>query len=183
MRRVACTKSKLHFILPGDDLIRDSIPLEEISAIEVMGGPNSHGNRSNGYKLRRVNNDHHARRSSTENSIAFAEIDNDTPVCMSLNAFQIRTVPDGFNSGRVYYLQAESREVGEEIIEKLRKLTSNAKTKANGASRFIRSQQIVRGFYESPAFQIISALLIIVVRHKCSDLAFLSLYFTHHVQQ
>jgi hypothetical protein len=175
MRRVACTKSKLYFMLPGDELVRDSIPLEEICAVELMGGSNSHGKRPN--KLRRVNNDVHVRRSSTEISTTIAELENDTPV-MCLNAFQIRTAPGGFNSGRVYYLQAESREVGEGIIEILQKLIVNAKTKAKGTSRFMRSQELARSIYESPAFQIISALLIIVVRH-----VFFSFNTTNHAQK
>ncbi len=31
-----CSKSRLYFTLLGDDLIRDSIPLEEICAVEIM---------------------------------------------------------------------------------------------------------------------------------------------------
>jgi hypothetical protein len=169
VRRVACTKSKLHFMLPDDDLIRDSIPLEEICAVEVMGESIGHGYRPNSYNIRRVNHEDHTGRGSKENNITIADLESDTTVCMRLNAFQIRTIPDGFNSGRVYYLQAENREVCDGIIEKMRKLISNAKTKADGTSRYIRSQNIARGMYESPAFQTLSSLLIIVVRHGKRD--------------
>ena len=169
MRRVACTKSKLHFMLPDDDLIRDSIPLEEISTVDAMGESKSHGDRQNNTEVRLINSDDSVRRASKENSIKIPGIGKDTQVFMCLNAFQIRTAPGGFNSGRVYYLQAESKEERDGIMEKLCKLISNAKTKAKGTSRFIRSQEISRGIYESPAFQTVSALLIIVVRHRNSD--------------
>jgi hypothetical protein len=169
MRRVAWTRSKLYFLLPGDDLIRDSIPLEEIIAVEVMGESNCQGYRLINPEARRVNKDELIGRANKENNIAIAGIEKDATVCMCLNAFQIKTVADGFNSGRVYYLQAESKEMRDGTIEALRKLISHAKTKAKGTSRFICSQEVARCIYESPAFQAISALLIIVVRHRNRD--------------
>lgn len=83
-----------------------------------------------------------------------------------LNIFQIRTIPGGFNSGRTYYVKADSKEDCELISTELRAKAAAARRKAEGTSRFINSQNKVREIYYSAPFQVISSLLIITVRPK-----------------
>ncbi len=89
---------------------------------------------------------------------------------MSLNAFQLRTVQDGYNSGRIYYFQVDTKEERDGAIEEIKNLVHVAKIKAEGASKLIKSQNFARWIYESFAFQVISALLIVVVRITVIDL-------------
>jgi hypothetical protein len=77
--------------------------------------------------------------------------------------FQIRTIPDGFNSGRIYYLQADSAELCETCVCELLKIVKLAKRKATKASRFKRGQKLMRTAFESTVFQCLSSLLIILV--------------------
>ncbi len=89
-------------------------------------------------------------------------VNEDPFVC--LNIVQISTLEQGFNSGRTYYLKAESKEECDSISAELGCKACSARRKAEGKSRFIRSQDSVRKFYSSKPFQILSAVLIITVR-------------------
>jgi hypothetical protein len=82
------------------------------------------------------------------------------------DSFQIFTQPDGFNSGRCYYLKAESVQECEMMVETLQRMIGIAKARAEGNSRFQRSQQIARRVYDSTTFQLLSCLLIILVISK-----------------
>jgi len=76
--------------------------------------------------------------------------------------FQIRTIPDGFNSGRIYYLQADSAELCETIVFDLLKIVKVARRRAAKASKFMRGQKLMRTVFESTIFQYLSSLLIIL---------------------
>jgi hypothetical protein len=78
-------------------------------------------------------------------------------------SFQILTKPEGYNSGRSYYLKADSTRACKELVDNLQRLVSIAKARAESITRFQRSQQIARRVYESTPFQIGSSLLIILV--------------------
>ena len=78
-------------------------------------------------------------------------------------SFQIRTMVDGFNSGRTYYLQAESAEICQEIVRNLSKYVVASRKRADKASKFRRGQKVLLTFYESAPFQLVSSLLIILV--------------------
>jgi hypothetical protein len=54
------------------------------------------------------------------------------------NAFQIATVRDGYNSGRSYYLQAESAAAKHDIIAQLKTLALSARQRAEVKSSFRR---------------------------------------------
>ena len=82
---------------------------------------------------------------------------------MRLKVFQIRTIENGYNAGRPYYVQAESPEDCSEFVADLENYVVVAKRRANGSSRFIESQRLAQRVYNSPPFQIIAAILIITV--------------------
>jgi hypothetical protein len=73
---------------------------------------------------------------------------------------QIKTDPDGHNSGRTYYLRAkESDDVGQ-LITRLSSLAKSARKKSENKSRFERNQLTVRRVYNSRPFQYMMAALI-----------------------
>jgi hypothetical protein len=84
-----------------------------------------------------------------------------------VNAFQIATISDGYNSGRSYYLQADSGEVKQQIISQLKMLAKNAKKKAEVKSSFRKTQDRVRSVYVARPFQAATALLIVAVNPRC----------------
>jgi hypothetical protein len=82
-------------------------------------------------------------------------------------AIQIRTIPDGFNSGRAYYLRAplnESSKTIEELVHRLSLASQAAKLRTRRKSLLLRSQDEVKIVQGSFAFQIIIAALIIAVK-------------------
>jgi hypothetical protein len=80
------------------------------------------------------------------------------------HSFQISTRPDGFNAGRCYYLKTDSLQSCESIVNRMQKMVSAAKSRAEGASRLRKSQQMAKNFYDSTLFQIASCILIVLVR-------------------
>jgi hypothetical protein len=78
-------------------------------------------------------------------------------------SFQIRTLTDGFNSGRTYYLHSNSAKECEEIVRNLRNLVDLARKRAENDSKFRESQKWMRSIYDSYVFQFCSSTLIILV--------------------
>ncbi len=75
----------------------------------------------------------------------------------------IETHPDGYNSGRIYYLQAESKGTCHELIQKLKQDCAAAHERANAKTAMTQAQQYVRKLHRSKLFQNFVALLIIAV--------------------
>ena len=146
-----------------DDLIRDQIPFDDISSIEIMHEPKDIEN-----LLSRFRETQHAgrsnvkdnRRQSTQSSLAS---NNSFATRFMSRVFQIRTIQDGFNSGRTYYFQTDSKENCEIISDDLRKYAVCAKKRAEKLSKFQKSQNIALAVYESTHFQAFSAFLIVMV--------------------
>ena len=139
--------------------MRDSIPLEEIVAVEAM---------SEGKKIHlssRSLNSHSSRRTSREASLLSLTCQQDSPTLISSNAFKIQTVENGYNSGRIYYVQVDSSDELDDSITTIRAFVNSARTKAEVASRYNRAKLVALAIYESPIFQILSAFLIILVRY------------------
>jgi hypothetical protein len=78
-------------------------------------------------------------------------------------SIQIRTVLNGFNSGRIYYLQSDSAESCAEMVQCLQKIVGVAKARAEKASKFRKSQKQLRTIYDSQLFQLLSSFLIVSV--------------------
>ena len=86
------------------------------------------------------------------------------------HAFQIRTVPDGQNAGRKYFLRAESDEQVAALTRQLSQLSRVASDKAASRSRWAKAQRTVRAAYTSDLVQSVAALLIIGVRRARAEL-------------
>jgi hypothetical protein len=82
----------------------------------------------------------------------------------NLNTLMIETIPNGFNSGRTYYLRAPTESRCRQIVEDLSQLSSKAKKKAEVRSRWIKYQRRLRKLYWSFPFQCSVGMLIVVVR-------------------
>ena len=79
--------------------------------------------------------------------------------------FEIHTLPEGYNSGHTYYLQASSEEEFLEILAKLKQHVGAAVKKAKQITTGARIHMAIKYFFESFYFQFFVAVLIILVRH------------------
>ena len=150
----------MYFCLPDEDLVRDSIPLEEIIAVEVMG------NGKQAQISERFFESAPSHRASREASLVNPLHQNDATVT-SHESFQIRTVENGYNSGRTYYIQVHEKNGLDDSFSMIKALVNSARKKAEVASRFNRAKLVARALYESPTFQVLSGFLIILVIYVC----------------
>ena len=79
------------------------------------------------------------------------------------NEFMIETNEDGYNSGRTYYLQADSSGACRDVSNKILQNSKLAIERANAKTAFAQAQQQVRKFYNSAIFQNLVAFLILMV--------------------
>jgi hypothetical protein len=79
------------------------------------------------------------------------------------NAFMIETSPEGYNSGRTYYIQAESSSSCRAISSKFSQSSAIAQERANARTAFEQAQRRVGKVYSANWFQNSVALLIIAV--------------------
>jgi hypothetical protein len=79
------------------------------------------------------------------------------------NQLMIETHPEGYNSGRTYYLQADSKASCQDKIKKLKQYRAAAYERAHAQSVFRQAQIRVLKVYESVIFQRLMAFLIILV--------------------
>ena len=161
-RRLVCSRSKMYFCLPDEDVVRDSIPLEEIIAVEFMG---------NGKKARLSDRSFSSVPShigSRESGVVNPFHQHD-PTVTSHESFQIRTVENGYNSGRTYYIQVQPKNDLDATISMIKVLVNSARKKAEVASRYNRAKLVARSVYDSSTFQMLSALLIILVIYMYID--------------
>ncbi len=77
-------------------------------------------------------------------------------------SFQIRTISDGANSGRKYFLQAENDTQCSDLVMALQSLVRSAVSRSKSPGQ--RRQEFLREVYNSNIFQSIAAFLIIMVR-------------------
>jgi hypothetical protein len=80
------------------------------------------------------------------------------------NELMIETHPEGYNSGRTYYLQADSKVSCQDKIKRLSQYKKAAFERAHAQSLFRQAQRRVLKFYRSTWFQRVMAFLIILVR-------------------
>ncbi len=79
------------------------------------------------------------------------------------HAMQIATRDDGYNSGRIYYLSTESKDLFDDLMSDFQKKAKTARIQAEARTSFQKLQLKVRKRYESGRFQGIMALLIVAV--------------------
>ena len=84
------------------------------------------------------------------------------------NSFQIRTLVNGYNSGRAYYLKASNEQECANLINTLTASTLAAKKAKEAKTRFEKSQERVRVVYRSGICQGITATMIVAVLHTHS---------------
>ena len=156
----------------GEDLARDRIPLDEISAVEFMSERedlNSLLSRVGGsgdvQNFGRTSMDH----SSTPQTptrwlkYSFSGHELSEEETLQSRSFQIRPRPDGFNSGRLYYLRAENNIECERFMSEIKALIKEAQKQVQEATRFSWIQHCAKQVYDSQIFQGISMLLIVAV--------------------
>jgi hypothetical protein len=150
----------------------DFIPLAEVVSIDEMYATEDvegHGSFSRGFNHRILKQGTNLSRERLGNSKKFrgtdsdSEYENDTSRIF-VNAFQIATMPDGYNSGRSYYLQADSSQLKQKIITLLQQLAKSARKRADETTWFRKIQMRVRTVYLHWIFQSAAAFLIVAVR-------------------
>jgi hypothetical protein len=91
------------------------------------------------------------------------QFDEEQPESNQGNELMIETHPLGYNSGRTYYLQAESEDSCINLIKTLSAYAAVALEKAQAQSTFALAQRRVDRVYRSSPFQFVFAVLIIAV--------------------
>ena len=150
MRRVVWTKKMIYLTFVREDTVFDSIPLAEIASIQQINEPAR--NESSTVSLL-----------STQQPRQSAAKSADSSQTRFQYALQLKTIPDGFNSGRTYNLQAASDEQCRTVCESILRLSRRAREEAAATSSIRRAQARVAAMYESTAFQSGVAVLIIAV--------------------
>jgi hypothetical protein len=177
LRRLVITKKGISFALVDHEDEIDFIPLAEVESIDEMCGTEDIDDeqfipRTLHYRKSKFRGSG-GRESifNTSRSITFTELNNEeendeSTSSLFVNAFQIATVTNGYNSGRSYYLQADSSQLKQQIICQLHDLAKLARKKAEETTWFRRIQGRVRAVYIHWIFQSTAALLIMAVRSQ-----------------
>ena len=187
IRRVRWTSTAIQFCRAGQSQLFDLIPMHEILSVVEMcdnlssspwsssceqDGRCSSKNRDSISKLRlqedglpieKVSSDGEQTQKSIPRKFASRQV----------NTLQIKTIDDGYNSGRVYYLRAKTNGDCQEIIASLKRLASAARQRADVRSRFELIQSKIKLLYDSTTFQMLVAALITTV---CTNYCQILLY-------
>jgi hypothetical protein len=168
-RKILWTKEILYFFRARENIPIDLIPLHEILSVSAM--------RDAAHKEHDHNSQEHEHTPPDEiwtwrkmvieksNESDAGELADDmNPVLSQYEALlQVKTVQQGFNSGRTYYIHADSEHHREQVVQELTKASAKSLARKLAASRFRSSQRYVRAFYESARFQILVGVLILTV--------------------
>ena len=163
------TRHQISFALNGQEDEIDLIPLAEVASIEEMCGIEDGGGGKTLSRGKLGPRGSRAFLNSSRSQFTFdaGDEENENTSRLFVNAFQVATIPDGYNSGRSYYLQAESGELKQRLISELQALAASARKRAEGKTRFRRAQDRVRKVYTDRAFQSCAAVLIVAVSRPC----------------
>jgi hypothetical protein len=153
------TRHDLFLGLEDQDEIRDHIPLHEVDVVSLKQDRDSDGD---GAEAIKTNLDFEVSDKRTKNRVELKKVKTVTTFRF-FNGFQIETVQNGFNSGRVYHAQADTKEECNLIVTTLKKYVKLARQADRNANRFERSQKLMLQMYNSFVFQTVSALLILTV--------------------
>jgi hypothetical protein len=80
-----------------------------------------------------------------------------------INTLQIQTVSEGFNSGRTYYMRAETESMCWSIVDELSDVSQRAKKRAQARTNIMKLQKKTKRFYDSLAFQGVIGMFITMV--------------------
>ena len=164
-RTIVWTHDTLYFA--HGEIMVDSIPLHEILSIEEMNDdpelPKTLQSQSMisfaASSLDRNNSGHGKHKNPSD-----CESKKEALIGHRQCIIQLKTVPEGFNLGRIYYLKANLDTPDRLIITHLSEARTKAKTKQERKTRFQTSQDMVRTVQESFVFQVLVAVLILLVR-------------------
>ena len=81
---------------------------------------------------------------------------------------QFQTVPNGFNSGRVYYFEAGSGQRCHTVVSEASALVTAARRCADRSSRWSRIQGLVRSVQAALPFQLGMSTLIVMVSYRAA---------------
>ena len=150
------------YIARGEVLV-DTVPLHEIISVEEMKDEvetarNPHA--SNQLKAAVTEKNHGS--SDTASSEKDPQKKNAAKSSRQ-SILQVKTDLDGFNFGRIYYLKPGMGAPGASIVQHLLGAIGTARDIEERKSRFQKSQESVRRVQESLGFQIMVAVLIMLV--------------------
>jgi hypothetical protein len=131
------TNDVIAFAQPNQDVLLDVIPLSEVIEIESMQNMDDIEQQHSG--------------------VVFGSAIDFT------HAFQIRTKKQGKNSGRKYYMRAETDDAATAIISSLTKYAKTAAKKAAAETRWEKIRSRILTIYDSSIFQGLAAILIVGV--------------------
>ena len=143
-RRMIITRTGVYFTLVDQNHVRDSIPLQDVTSVAIKMDNENFGSEDGDVAP--------ARNEEAQSSVA-----------PKASAFQIETSNEGYNSGRIYYIQAASPDICSSIVSMLKQYYQSAKAVALKRSEFEKSQQLTLGIYQSSWFQTVVTALILTV--------------------
>jgi hypothetical protein len=146
----------------------DSIPLHEIMSIEEMNEDPEVAKTSQNQTLKAFKAISFDKKNSASDLGKNKNAVDTEQKKLTLNhrhcIIQLKTVPEGFNLGRIYYLKANVDTPDRLFITDLSEARIKAKGMAERKSMFQKSQDMMRTVQESLIFQIIVAVFIVLVR-------------------
>jgi hypothetical protein len=132
------------FAQMNDDVVLDKIPLAEIKQVQEM----LYGENEN----------------STEN--------HESRLANQNTELMVETLSEGYNSGRTYYLKAESVTSCRDTVQILARHSKDAYKRANSQTVLSRTQGNLRTLAYSTVFQNIMALLIVTVSYQLTSASY-----------
>jgi hypothetical protein len=166
------TKTIVAFGKAGEKCLIDAVPLSDISEVGLMqeiSGPAGLGGSSLSPNERGGDDaPNHALQSIAHSLAKPRKVQRNLSVGMSegtvaSNNFFLVTEEEGYNSGRKYYIQANSDTERREIIEMLTKVFKAAKKAKELQSRYARVKEKLHRITSSNQFQYFFAMLILAV--------------------
>ena len=155
----ALTAVGLFISRPGEDVMRDLVPLYEVVEVkrrdDIPGESSSKSKEGPGSSIERRK----AAPTGSLRTMRFSSLMEESPE--PIHVIQLRTIENGYNSGRTYYFKADSEEACGDWVARLRSETDRAvMLKQAGPSLFRRVRYRVRRFYAGVPFQGLVAVLI-----------------------
>ena len=176
MRRMIITREVVSFAFANDEVEIDSIPLSEVDYVVEM--KEMRERRSSMVHVAAVDNGGPALQSSgalSGGNASHGSLDVHAQAPLLSYSLQIATLRDGHNSGRSYYIQTDSKESLDFLIQTLVRNSKLARKRLKARNFFRKAQYTARKWYETNVFQAVVALLICAVRARNPHSRFTSL--------
>ncbi len=124
----------MHFAFEGEDIEIDHIPLEELTFVKEF------------------------EKAELESSLMFPS--NDEQASEEIHVMQFGTEPDGHNSGRSYYIRADSKATFDGLMSHVRSSAKTARKRAEAHTVIQRAQHRAKKLYDAHASQLTIILMI-----------------------